>query len=186
MSDPVKRLLGVCLAALVLGALAATGLFVADGGSRVSAHGLAALTARQATSASDAVTAADIADARGTAAGALLRWWSDVQNNSGSTQVDTFYAPDAGVTASSIHRDLLLASYLFRITKPVVVDVATGAQRADVFTLILHGRLNAASVKRTVTPYVFRFVRVSGRWVLADNNYLAAKASFISHANGGP
>lgn len=175
----LKRLLLVMGVSLVIGAIAAVGVAIATRNSPKSPTGLAALIARQSQSSSDSITTGDLIDAGDSPAATVLHWWQDLQLGLAPRRIRALYAPSAGVTVAAVRREVSATRYLFLLTKPVVADVATGTHTAEVFALILNGKLDAASARSTVTPYIFHLARIGVRWLLSDDAYMNAKATYL-------
>jgi hypothetical protein len=121
------------------------------------------------------VGAADFTDLSPSSPGAVvLRWWQANQFRQPPRIVAAFYATANRPPLSRLEADLRLTRYIFRSSKPLVLDQRAEAGRARVFVLLPPPGDPVTS--RDGKPYVFDLVRERGRWKLADE-FVASRAA---------
>jgi hypothetical protein len=113
------------------------------------------------------VSAADFRDLPPSSPGVtVLRWWQDIQFGKPTRTLVSYYAPENRPPARRLASDLRTVRYIFRESRPLVLDQRVNGSTAEVFTVIPGAR---QSVGKGGTPYLFKLVRQGGSWKLVSN-----------------
>jgi hypothetical protein len=121
------------------------------------------------------VTSADFKPLAPTGPGAVvLRWWQSNQFNEPPRRTARFYASSHRPALQNLRADLGVMVYVFRETKPLVVDEYVSGTTAQVFTIIPPLRKTASADGGL--PYIFHLAREGGQWKLADD-FIANRAA---------
>jgi hypothetical protein len=120
------------------------------------------------------VSAADFRDLPRSSPGVtVLRWWQDIQFDKPARTLVSYYAPQSRPATARLAADLRTVQYIFRQSRPVVLDQRVNGSTAEVFTVIPAA---GQSVSDGGMPYLFKLVRVDGSWKLASD-YIAERAA---------
>jgi hypothetical protein len=106
--------------------------------------------------------------------GVVLRWWQANQFGRPLREIAGFYVAAHRPAARALRADLGVMRYVFRQTKPLVLDEYVTGDTAQVFVLI--PPLGKPASNAAGVPYVFRVAREGGQWKLADD-FIAQRAS---------
>ena len=173
----------VLICCLLLGSGVSAGLAIGaraerddrEGTTEDPERGLTGLVAAQQRARGPFVAGSEIrAAGENSAAGVVLRFWQAVQFGAPTDVVTALFAPQAGVGAARLRREVRPIRYLFTRAKPQVVDVRREGPRTHVFTLVTSGGLDVDR-RQPGEPVVFSVVRAAGQWKLADDAFVRAK-----------
>jgi hypothetical protein len=113
------------------------------------------------------VSAVDFRDLAPSSPGVtVLRWWQDIQFEKPTRALVSYYAPANRPPARRLASDLRTVLYIFRESRPLVLDQRVHGSTAEVFTVIPGPRQPVSSGG---TPYLFKLVREGGSWKLVSD-----------------
>jgi hypothetical protein len=112
---------------------------------------------------------------RDSPARALLEWWRALQFDSPAL-ASRYYEPRVGVTPKQLERYLKLGPALLKLHAALrVVQVQTQGRHSTVLIWLTQTLRHPNGRKDVVrTPVSFDLEKQNGRWLLADNRYMAA------------
>ena len=104
----------------------------------------------------------------------VLRWWRALQFKSADLAA-RYYSPDVGMTPKALEGHLALPPDVLNTTAHLrVVDVEKSERGATVLIFLTNVfRHPNGRTDKTRAPNSFHLVRRDGRWLLADNRYIA-------------